>query len=139
MSEGSRIRVLDDGPLLAESIENLDNSKGEKLEVNPRFTLCRCGASAKKPYCDGSHKKIGFSSRLDDNNSVEELWNGGVKGIKVLRNGPYEVRGCMESDDRDIMSPYRKETYYLCRCGASNNKPFCDGSHKVIKFVDDKN
>jgi CDGSH-type Zn-finger protein len=32
-----------------------------------------------------------------------------------------------------------KEHYTLCRCGAANTKPFCDGMHKVVNFKDDKN
>ena len=35
---------------------------GETYEVRNRVTLCRCGASMNKPFCDGSHKRTGFST-----------------------------------------------------------------------------
>lgn len=72
-------------------------------------------------------------------NTEERVSNGGAKGINVLKKGPYEVHGCLDLDDEVIMKLSRNEPYYLFRCGASTNKPFCDGSHMVIKFVDDKN
>ena len=55
MSAISRIDVRDDGPLVAEGLDKLDNSKGDQLEVRKKVALCRCGASENKYYCDGSH------------------------------------------------------------------------------------
>ena len=65
MSGSSRIDILDDGPLVAEGLDKLDNSKGDDLEVRKKVALCRCEASENKPYCDGSHKAISF---IDEKN-----------------------------------------------------------------------
>lgn len=64
MNEKCCINVFDDGPLGVEELETLTNSKGEPLEIKKRIALCRCGMSENKPYCDGMHKKIGFSSKI---------------------------------------------------------------------------
>jgi CDGSH-type Zn-finger protein len=55
--------------------------------------------------------------------------------IKALKNGPYEVKGAVELIDSDG-SPKtgNEDPIYLCRCGHSANKPFCDGSHKKAGF-----
>lgn len=138
MSEFSRVDVLDDGPLIAEGLDKLDNSKGEDLEIKKKTALCRCGASGNKPYCDGTHKRIGFSSTVDKAVIAPAPDAEYVGEISVLNNGPYQVTGCiLDVAASEGLSP--EKPYYLCRCGASSNKPFCDGSHKVIKFVDEKN
>ncbi len=54
--------------------------------------------------------------------------------IKVLDNGPFLVEGSIEivdANDQQIETP-EKPMIALCRCGASANKPFCDGSHKNV-------
>ena len=65
---------LPNGPLYlindreAKVVENLVNSKGERLANIQGIALCRCGASKNKPFCDGSHSIIGFSSNNEENN-----------------------------------------------------------------------
>jgi len=59
--------------------------------------------------------------------------------VEVLNNGPYIVTGLKKmvnskSEQLDI-----KEKVALCRCGASQNKPYCDGSHREINFTDENN
>ena len=56
--------------------------------------------------------------------------------ITPLENGPYLVKGPVTVRDADG-SDYRieRETIALCRCGASTNKPFCDGTHSKIGFA----
>lgn len=56
--------------------------------------------------------------------------------IKVLQNGPLQVEGADISavDWNGNAYPITKRPFYLCRCGASTNKPFCDGSHSKIGF-----
>jgi CDGSH-type Zn-finger protein len=55
--------------------------------------------------------------------------------ITPYRNGPYLLRGTFELVDQDGRSiTKRRKTVALCRCGRSRIKPFCDGSHKAIRF-----
>ncbi len=57
------IAATDDGPLWVTGNITITNSEGEPLETRNRVTLCRCGASANKPLCDGAHKNVGFADR----------------------------------------------------------------------------
>jgi len=56
------ITPSDNGPYLVSDLENLSNSNGSSLETKPKIALCRCGGSANKPFCDGTHAKNGFTS-----------------------------------------------------------------------------
>lgn len=59
--------------------------------------------------------------------------------IDIVRNGPYNVVGRIKLQVSDALQPPSKEHYALCRCGASRNKPYCDGRHAEINFKDEKN
>ena len=199
-------------------IENLENSKGEKLSNIQGIALCRCGASKNKPFCDGTHSIIGFSSKNNEDNgnkktsskrksyvgkkitihdnrkicshatecvnnlpsvfrlnqrpwinpddettaiekiietikkcpsgalsysidSIEYRDYDGKPLVKVSKDGPYLVSGGIELilEEVDFPEDVSREHYTLCRCGASSNKPFCDGIHSTINFKDDKN
>ena len=54
-----------------------------------------------------------------------------------LPDGPYQVAGPLELADSEgqLIQPPAPEVY-LCRCGRSNNKPFCDGSHAPTAWTD---
>ncbi|MGH7826759.1 MAG: CDGSH iron-sulfur domain-containing protein [Candidatus Binatia bacterium] len=56
--------------------------------------------------------------------------------VKALQNGPYEVAGGAKLVDYQGKECEESETdpLYLCRCGQSRNKPFCDGTHNDIGF-----
>lgn len=56
--------------------------------------------------------------------------------VTVTKNGPYAVTGVVELLDQKMGDGASSEHYALCRCGASKNKPFCDGSHWHIGFED---
>jgi CDGSH-type Zn-finger protein len=56
--------------------------------------------------------------------------------VTVAKNGPYVVTGGIELLDQKMGDGASSEHYALCRCGASKNKPFCDGSHWHIGFED---
>lgn len=54
--------------------------------------------------------------------------------ITVRKNGPYAVTGTFAIKDADGNDYPVKATVMLCRCGASTNKPFCDGTHSKVGF-----
>jgi CDGSH-type Zn-finger protein len=107
-----------------------------------RATLCRCGQSRRKPYCDGSHSAAGFTASGEPaTGSFEPLAaRDGRLAITPLRNGPLRVQGNLEllaGTGRTVAklgAPNAPDTR-LCRCGHSKTKPFCDGSHIAAGFV----
>ena len=206
MSEPPSIELRQNGPYLVKGLEELRDARGGKLAAEPVMALCRCGGSAKKPFCDGTHKKIGFSSAkvgdgsgdrrdtypgrrisIHDNRSIcahAGICSGGLAkvfkygaepwidadgaaveaivatirkcpsgalsysvngvehrdqarspGITVTKDGPYAVVGRVRMDAIQGQGA-SSEHYTLCRCGASKNKPFCDGSHWSAGFKD---
>lgn len=54
--------------------------------------------------------------------------------VSILKNGPVIVKGNIKMLDVDGNEIVTEGTTALCRCGASKNKPFCDGSHVQINF-----
>ncbi len=57
--------------------------------------------------------------------------------IRCRENGPYVIQGPVKIVDhlgQELAPPPGKPLVALCRCGASKNKPFCDGSHKETEF-----
>lgn len=56
------IAAIPNGPLWVSGGIPVERNDGKPLEIRNRVTLCRCGASAIKPLCDGSHKGIGFTT-----------------------------------------------------------------------------
>lgn len=205
-----KITCASNGPYLVQDVPTLQNSHGEKLPSKTKIALCRCGGSSNKPFCDGTHAKLHFSSErqtqddlnkrqdyvgvkltVHDNRAIcshagyctdrlkqvfrmgEEPWidpngadakaiietirqcpsgaltysingvefqnEGSSPAITISKNGPYSVKGKINLIDPSGLEPPSKENYTLCRCGASKNKPFCDGSHWSVKFQDEKN
>ncbi len=66
MSEAKvTITPRENGPLVVKGLDELRGPHGDALEVKPIVALCRCGHSRNKPFCDGSHKVVGFQSAND--------------------------------------------------------------------------
>ncbi|WP_404450568.1 CDGSH iron-sulfur domain-containing protein [Virgibacillus necropolis] len=63
MSDKLQIKVNDNGPLLVSGDIELVDGEGNAYTTKRIFSLCRCGHSQAKPYCDGTHKKVGFESK----------------------------------------------------------------------------
>ncbi len=208
MSNSVTIKAAPDGPYIVKNLQNFSNRKGA-IECKEAMGLCRCGQSANKPYCDGSHKNVGFSSenQLDpardrrdtyqgkkitvyDNHSicahagictdglpavfhnregsfvdpdgasvaeiidiVNQCPSGALSyiiddesetrlideaSILISPNGPYVLKGKVVLLDMSKGEGASESHCSLCRCGASKNKPFCDGSHWDINFSDDE-
>jgi len=54
--------------------------------------------------------------------------------ITAIEDGPLHITGTLELQDTDGKLIEKSEELYLCRCGQSNNKPYCDGQHKQVSF-----
>jgi CDGSH-type Zn-finger protein len=74
------------GPCIVKKLTRLTNSKGEVLEAKEVIALCRCGGSSKKPFCDGTHAKNGFSSERLSDGSTDKRDDFTGKGITVHDN-----------------------------------------------------
>ncbi len=67
------IRFRKDGPFLVTGLEELRNSRGEAIATAQTIALCRCGASKRKPFCDGTHKAIGFRDDKSEERAYDRL------------------------------------------------------------------
>ena len=61
-NEKIKIKVNDNGPYVVTGNFEVVDSEGNVFETKKAVSLCRCGRSSNKPFCDGTHKKIGFES-----------------------------------------------------------------------------
>jgi len=102
-----------------------------------RATLCRCGLSRNKPFCDNSHIAGGFVASGEPLSKESELkiteLNGPVT-IKPVLNGPLMMTGRLEVESGTGRNVDRVEKAWFCRCGQSSKKPYCDGTHKAVGF-----
>ena len=131
------VSVVYNGPLYLTGDLHIDDAADDMAGARFRAALCRCGASGNKPFCDNSHLQAGFQ----DFGAVGEAGPGlsGAGGpLKVRRipNGPLMLEGDLSIRAGSGRVSWRGEKAFLCRCGASKNKPFCDGSHKDAGFTD---
>lgn len=65
MADEVKVRMRPNGPFLVEGPITLTDSAGNEFPIDsskPAIALCRCGASANRPFCDGSHNRSGFES-----------------------------------------------------------------------------
>ncbi len=213
----TKVQVARNGPYLVTNARKLYNWLGEPLAVRPQMALCRCGSSAMKPVCDGTHARIGFADAKDPNRvpdrrdtfvgqqvtildnrgtcqhsgfctdrlasvfhldkepfvspsggrmdeiiravrdcpsgalsyaidgreAREQVDHGDAReaAIEVSKDGPYRVTGGIPLIDEHGIAVARNqgaslEHFALCRCGHSQNKPFCSGMHFYVGFRD---
>lgn len=102
-----------------------------------RATLCRCGLSKNKPFCDNSHIEGGFVATGEPPSKASTLAIPDLVGpvtVTPQPNGSLAVAGRIEIESAGGRNVARVEKAWLCRCGQSKTKPFCDGSHKAAGF-----
>jgi len=126
------ISVREGGPYAVKADIRLDGAPAASY----RYTLCRCGASKNKPFCDGSHHDVNFIASGEPPPGKADMLpvRDGPLAIDPLTDGPLQLRGNVEIISGTGRVVARVESARLCRCGASNNKPFCDNSHARIGF-----
>ena len=209
------IQTMHNGPYLLTNVADVRDWLGHEVPALPQLALCRCGESARKPFCDGSHAAAGFTdvkdpdrvldrrdsyegqqvtvldnrglcahsgfctSRLptafrageepfvapsggrmdeliraarscpsgalsfavDGHEAREQVDQDRPPSVEVSKDGPYRITGGIDLVDAEGEPVERNqgaslEHYSLCRCGHSQNKPFCSGMHYYVNFAD---
>jgi CDGSH-type Zn-finger protein/uncharacterized Fe-S cluster protein YjdI len=129
------IEVSYRGPLFARGELVIEGASADMPGVSFRAALCRCGQSQRKPFCDNSHEAAGFKDSGAVGETGEGLTaEGGRLEIKPVKDGPLKVTGNLTLIAGSGVERWRGAQTWLCRCGGSKNKPFCDGTHKKIGF-----
>jgi CDGSH-type Zn-finger protein/uncharacterized Fe-S cluster protein YjdI len=125
------VRIRENGPL---AIEAQLLVRGQ-AQASPRATLCRCGLSQNKPFCDGSHS-AGFVATGEPAKSdfADLPQRNGPLDVQPVPNGPLRLTGNLEVVSGTGRTCNKLSEAFLCRCGESRNKPYCDGSHKAAGF-----
>jgi CDGSH-type Zn-finger protein/uncharacterized Fe-S cluster protein YjdI len=125
------IATRENGPYAVRADMQLDGQRGVF-----RATLCRCGASKNKPFCDGSHNEVKFAASGEPPSGKTDMLaaRDGTLAIDPETDGPLRVRGNLEITSGTGRVVTRSTQARLCRCGGSGNKPFCDGTHAKIGF-----
>jgi CDGSH-type Zn-finger protein/uncharacterized Fe-S cluster protein YjdI len=125
------IQLRENGPLAFRGALAIDGAA-----IGYRATLCRCGQSQNKPFCDGSHKAAGFAATGEpgDGDVTPLAARDGPVVIRPQRNGPLAVAGNLEVVSGTGRTIRKATELRLCRCGASGAKPYCDGSHARVGF-----
>ena len=132
--EHDTIVPMPDGPLYVRGRVRLQLADATLLVEETRLALCRCGQSRNKPYCDNAHRTTKFADPGTVANGGEPVESTDGLAITALANGPLRVQGSFTVQGADGQSRFYATDVELCRCGASSNKPFCDGSHERIGF-----
>lgn len=134
VSEENTIVPRPCGPLYVRGSVLLRASDGKPIVEDTRMSLCRCGQSRNKPFCDNSHRAAGFSDPGIVTGGGDAPATAGGLTITLQENGPLLVEGVLIVRDVAGENRYVTTRVELCRCGGSANKPFCDQTHELIGF-----
>ncbi|MEM7327309.1 MAG: CDGSH iron-sulfur domain-containing protein [Pseudomonadota bacterium] len=134
----NEVHVANDGPLYVSGDLDIDGASDDMYSASRRAALCRCGASKNKPFCDNSHRHVVFQDAgAVGETGLAEIEAGGPLEIKRHADGPIEVSGNFSIRAGSGRKAWSGRKAFLCRCGQSANKPFCDGAHKDAGFKAD--
>jgi CDGSH-type Zn-finger protein/uncharacterized Fe-S cluster protein YjdI len=128
----ARATPTPDGPLAVTGELTVKDPDGNVVSQETRVTLCRCGQSRNQPFCDNSHVEGGFRSRaFTAKPSAGEPPEGdGPVTITPTKDGSLHFEGHLQVVTQAGEPLADREDLWLCRCGLSKSKPFCDSSHK---------
>ena len=129
------VTVSYQGPYFIRGDLEIDGASEDMPGVKFRAALCRCGASKSKPFCDNSHEEIAFKDYGAIGEKGEALEStSGKLSITQVKDGPIMLKGNVVLKTGSGRVAWSGNKVALCRCGASKNKPFCDGSHNAAGF-----
>ena len=132
------VSVMYNGPLYVRGDLEVEGASGDMSGVRFRAALCRCGQSKNKPFCDNSHEDAGFKDygAVGDGGEGFDAPGGTLK-VGRAPNGPLLLSGNFSIVAASGRKAWKGTKAALCRCGHSQNKPFCDGAHKKAGFEAD--
>ena len=132
------VHVAYNGPLFVRGDLDIDGARDDVPGFKFRAALCRCGHSKNKPFCDNSHEAAGFRDygAVGEKGDSDAASGGQVK-ISPAKDGPLLLSGNVRILNGSGQHAWQGQKVALCRCGESNNKPFCDGQHKKAGFKSD--
>lgn len=132
------VSVMYNGPLYVRGDLEVEGASGDMPGVRFRAALCRCGQSKNKPFCDNSHEDAGFKDygAVGDGGEGFDAPGGTLK-VGRAPNGPLLLSGNFSIVAASGRKAWKGTKAALCRCGHSQNKPFCDGAHKKAGFEAD--
>lgn len=133
-SENSLI-IIYNGPYYLRGDLDIEGATDDTPGLKYRAALCRCGLSKNKPFCDNSHE----AGKFQDYGAVGEQGEGlteqgGKLKVSLIPDGPLIISGNLTIYAGSGRKAWQGTNAALCRCGASANKPFCDGSHTAAGF-----
>ena len=134
-SSENTIYVAYNGPLYFKGNLDIEGAPNDASGLRFRAALCRCGKSKNKPFCDNSHEDAAFKDYGAvglSGGGLEDV--GGKLIVMPLQDGPLLVKGNVTITSGSGRQAWQGKQVSLCRCGASENKPFCDGKHSEIGF-----
>jgi CDGSH-type Zn-finger protein/uncharacterized Fe-S cluster protein YjdI len=132
----NQLQVLPDGPVYASGDLIIHDAEQREVERDARTAFCRCGASTNKPFCDGRHVEVGFEDPgIFGTPTVRPPGDEDppILSVRLRADGPLVLEGRFTIAGSDG-GAVEGAAGALCRCGASKNKPFCDGTHREIDF-----
>lgn len=134
----NEVLVAFNGPYYLRGELEIEGAPKDMPGVRHRAALCRCGASKNKPFCDNSHAQAQFQDAGAVGDSGPGLaGKGGPLSVRVMPDGPLKLQGNLTIATGSGRKAWQGTGAALCRCGASKNKPFCDGSHREAGFKSD--
>lgn len=133
----NRIILIENGSIYFYGDIEVQNHEGKSLLRDSRISFCRCGKSSEQPLCDNTHKEIDW--KADANADISKMppseqTEHGKLLIKLMKDGPAILEGNYTMESAELDEHSSSKGVALCRCGASSNKPFCDGTHNDIGF-----
>jgi len=111
MTNPPSIECRTDGPYLVKGVQTLASSRGEPIACQPVMALCRCGGSATKPFCDGTHKKNGFSGARLAQAAAPKRDEYRGKNITIYDNRAICAHSARCSDDLAAVFKYGSEPW----------------------------
>jgi len=103
------IEVTENGPFLVKGLDKFKNKEGEDILSKEVMPLCRCGQSEEKPFCDGTHFKVGFSGEKDPSRQKDKIHRYRGKNITIYDNrGVCAHRGYCTEDVPTVFDVSKK-------------------------------